>query len=456
MADSDELSTYFSEHRERVFKEFRTWLAHRSISTDAQHEQDCRACAEWTKGLLSRIGLQAKLLETGRKPVVYGTLKGPPGAPHILYYGHYDVQPVDPEGDWETPPFAPNERDGRIYARGASDNKGQTMYFLMALERLISLGQLRAGVTVILEGEEECGSEGLSAKLTEWSDLLKADVLMVCDTGALAPGVPFITMGLRGLVSMEFTLGGIHHDLHSGALGGVVRNPATEMARLIASFHNPDGSIAVKGYYDQVRTFSAEDRALANAPWPPAEVFRGMVGVDALGGESGFPPAERRGMRPTIEVNGLYSGYQGPGEKTIIPSIATCKITSRLVSDQDPERCLGLLEAHVKEHAPQGLELSIVSRHVGGRAVALSSNNRLIARARRVLDSLGPTPTQFTWEGGSIPVVERLSEVSGATPLLVGFALESDRAHAPNESFAIGQFELGFRYASLMLEELGR
>jgi acetylornithine deacetylase/succinyl-diaminopimelate desuccinylase-like protein len=365
------------------------------------------------------------------------------------------VQPVDPVEAWETPPFEPDEREGRIFARGASDNKGQTMYFLMAVERLISLGKLRAGMTVILEGEEECGSEGLSSKLMEWKELLKADVLMVCDTGALTPGVPFITMGLRGLVSMEITLGGIHHDLHSGALGGVVKNPATEMARLITSFHNPDGSIAVKGYYDQVQAFSPEDRVLVNASWPPAEVFRSMVGVEALGGELRFPPAERRGMRPTIEVNGLYSGYQGPGEKTIIPALATCKITSRLVSDQDPERCLNLLEAHVREYAPKGLELTVVSRHVGGRAIALSSDNPLIARARRVLDALSSAPTQFTWEGGSIPVVERLCEVSGATPLLVGFALESDRAHAPNESFAISQFELGFRYASRMLEDLG-
>ncbi len=454
MATVEELRGYFESKTEEILADWKAWLGFSSISTDPAYAKDCEHCAQWTVEYLTKIGLKAQLLETPGKPVVFGNIPAPKGKPQVLYYGHYDVQPVDPLEDWISAPFTPELREGRLYARGSSDNKGQTMYFLKALERLIKLGELGCGVTVVLEGEEECGSEGISEKLVEWAPKLKSDVLMVCDTGALMPGVPFITMGLRGLVSIEVKLGGLHHDLHSGALGGVVRNPATEMARLIAALHGPDGRILVPGYYDEVKEFSSDDRALANAPWPPAEVFKAMVGVEAKGGEVNLPPAERRGMRPTIEVNGLYSGYQGPGGKTIIPSTATCKITSRLVSDQNAERCLTLLEDFLRSKAPDGLEFSVISKHVGGRAVALSSTDPLISRARKVLDQLSSAKTQFTWEGGSIPVVERLADVAGATPLLVGFALESDKAHAPNESFALSQFELGFLYASKMLEEL--
>jgi acetylornithine deacetylase/succinyl-diaminopimelate desuccinylase-like protein len=279
---------------------------------------------------------------------------------------------------------------------------------------------------------------------------------MVCDTGALVPGVPFVTMGLRGLVSLEVTLGGIHHDLHSGALGGVVKNPATELARLIASLHKADGSIAVERYYDEVTEFSAEDRTLANRSWPAEEIITKMLGVPPVGGEATYSAPERRGFRPTIEVNGMYSGYQGPGGKTIIPSVATAKLTSRLVSRQNPERCLQLILDHLKKHAPKGLEFKVVASHVGGPALALSSADPLVQRARTVLDTLSPVPAQFTWEGGSIPIVAELAKLSGARPLLVGFGLEEDKIHAPNESFAISQFRLGFLYACSMLTEFSK
>ena len=454
MGDLLGLKGYYGAEKTRFLAEWSEWLRFKSISTDPAFDDDCRRCAEWTKGHLQGIGLDARLLDTPSKPVVYGHFKGPAAGPHILYYGHYDVQPVDPLELWTSGPFEPELRDGRLYARGAADNKGQSFYFLKALERAIKVGEMKASVTVLLEGEEESGSEGISSQLPKWRDLIKADVLMVCDTGGLAPRVPFITMGLRGLVGLEFTLGGLHNDLHSGALGGVVRNPATELARMIASLHDAQGRIAIPGYYDEVVEFSAEDRALANAPWPPSEVFKRMVGVEACGGEQGIAPAERRGMRPTIEVNGMYSGYQGAGGKTIIPAVATCKLTSRLVATQNPARCLELLVAFLRSKAPAGLEFEIKSQQVGGGAIALSSKEPIIARARKVLDEVAGMPTQFTWEGGSIPVVEKLVEYSGAKPLLVGFALEEDKAHAPNESFALEQFELGFLYAARMLQEL--
>jgi len=446
----------YEQEESRFIREWSELLSFKSISTDPAFDGECRRTAEWLVGHLTKIGFSARLLETSSKPTVFAEFKGKVGAKRVLFYGHYDVQPVDPLEDWTSEPFSPELREGRLYARGAQDNKGQTFYFLKALETLIARSELATSVTLLLEGEEECGSDGFAQALPGWKDLVQADVLMVCDTGALAAGVPFVTMGLRGLVSLEITLGGIHHDLHSGALGGVVRNPATELARLIASLHRPDGSIAVSGYYDEVTEFSAEDRALANRSWPSDDKITALLGVPPVGGERFYSPPERRGFRPTIEVNGMYSGYQGPGGKTIIPSVATAKLTSRLVARQNPERCLKLLIDHLKAHAPEGLEFKIVASRVGGPALALSSADELIQRARRVLDTLGPVPAQFTWEGGSIPIVAELVKVSGARPLLVGFGLEEDRIHAPNESFALSQFRLGFLYACAMLSELSR
>jgi acetylornithine deacetylase/succinyl-diaminopimelate desuccinylase-like protein len=446
-------SEIFESEQARFIGEWSEYLRFKSISTDPAFNVDCRKTAEWLVGHLTKIGFSARLLETPSKPTVFAEFKGKPNATRVLYYGHYDVQPVDPLSDWVSEPFTPQVRDGRLYARGAQDNKGQTFYVLKALETLIARGELNSSVTLLLEGEEECGSEGFGHALSGWKDLVQADVLMVCDTGALVPGVPFVTMGLRGLVSLEISLGGIHHDLHSGALGGVVKNPATELARLITTLHKPDGSIAVPGYYDEVEEFSAEDKTLANRSWPPEEVITTMLGVPPLGGEVAYSAPERRGFRPTIEVNGMYSGYQGPGGKTIIPATATAKLTSRLVARQNPERCLQLILDHLKKHAPKGLEFKVVASHVGGPALALSSSDPLVQRARAILDTLSPAPTQFTWEGGSIPIVAELAKVSGAKPLLVGFGLEEDKIHAPNESFAISQFKLGFLYACLMLRD---
>ncbi len=443
----------YEENRERFFNDWKEFLQFPSISADPAYDKDCQDCASWLANHLDGIGMTAELLSTTGKPLVYAEYKGKPDHPTVLYYGHYDVQPVDPLELWDSKPFEPEVRGERLYARGAQDNKGQTMYVIKALETLIQHDALNCTVRLFLEGEEETGSYGITAAIDELyqSGKLVGDVLMVCDTGAVAAGVSTITMGLRGIVYLQATLDGISHDLHSGSHGGMVKNPATELARLVATLHDENGKIAVKDFYEGVGEIAEADRKLANAAPFHNDEYTSQIGVAPVGGESDFTPVERKGFRPTIEVNGFHSGYGGPGSKTIIPDSAFVKISSRLVGQQDPQKSLDRIEAHLKAHAPEGLNLTISGKGVGGPALMLSSESELIQKADDVLQKLSDQPTVFSWEGGSIPVVSSLARVSGAEPLLVGFGLDEDRIHAPNESFSLNQFELGFLYATMML-----
>jgi acetylornithine deacetylase/succinyl-diaminopimelate desuccinylase-like protein len=449
-----QLSTTFAQHESRFIAEWGELLAFQSVSTDPTYDGDCVRCAEWLVRHLTAIGLRSRLLSTSSKPVVFAEHIGRPGAPTVLFYGHYDVQPVDPVELWTSPPFQATLRNGRLYARGAEDNKGQLFYVIKAIESLIAAQSLDCTVRIFLEGEEESGSDGIAGAMRSWPEL-KGDVLMVCDTGTPKPGTVAITMGLRGIVKLTARLTGPTKDLHSGVHGGIAPNPATQMARLVASLHDERGRIAVAGYYDGVAPIAPEDKELANIElFTPAQ-YVGMVGVPPVGGETDYTLAERRGFRPTIEINGIHSGYDGPGSKTIIPSSAMVKITSRIVGGQEPERCLGLLVDHLKRHTPAGLTLEISEEGVGGPALLLSSRSPLIQKAREVIASITDQPVVCIWEGASIPIVAELAAVSGAEPLLVGFATEEDNIHAPNESFSIAQFRDGYLYAAAMLQALG-
>jgi acetylornithine deacetylase/succinyl-diaminopimelate desuccinylase-like protein len=453
MKKSD-LEQQFEAHRERYVEEWKALLRFASISADPVHHEDCLECAQWLSAHLEQMGLDSTLIETGGKPVVYAEHKGRPEKPTVLFYGHYDVQPVDPVEDWQTQPFNPTERNGRVYARGAEDNKGQLFYVLKAVETLVQDASLDANLKILLEGEEESGSQGISGRVGSWREMLQADILMVCDTGMVRTGAPTIIMGLRGIVFIEAQLTGPNSDLHSGVHGGAAPNVAVEMARLVASLHGPDGAIAVEGYYDGVTPPSDRERTLANAvPWDDA-LYRQQTGVSAVAGEAGLSPQERVGFRPTIDVNGIHSGYGGTGGKTIIPARAAAKLSSRLVAGQDPVRCLGLLTEHLRERAPEGLELTFPEQNIGGRGFRLDPGSALAARAKGVLDQLTDKETVFLWEGASIPIVAELAEVSGGEPLLVGFGLEEDRIHAVDESFSIEQFRLGYLYAGLFLAGL--
>lgn len=446
--------SYCAQHRERFLKEWQEFLRFPSISTDPAYAKDCDRCAEWLMRHLRSLGFDAQLISTPRKPLVYATKRFSDSGPRIAFYGHYDVQPVDPLELWTTPPFEPTWRDGRLYARGAQDNKGQLFYFIKGLEALAAVGALRGTMSLFIEGEEECGSEGITAIMPQLQERLASDVLLVCDTGCESLDRPAVTLGLRGIVGLTVTLSGLERDLHSGSHGGLVRNPATELARLIATLHNADGSIAVAGFYEGAEHLNRNDIRIAESQKFDIEEYKTLVGVEPLGGEAvQFSPVVRRGFRPTVEVNGIHSGYGGPGRKTIIPASAMAKITARLVADQDPDRCLDALVAHLTSHAPTGLTIGISERGVGGPPVLVSTDNQYVKKAAAVLTELKGR-CEFLWEGGSIPVVAGMARLSKATPLLVGFGLEADAVHAPNESFGLAQFELGLQYVTRLLPRL--
>ncbi len=447
-----EFSAIFEQKKQDFIEGWKAFLRFASVSTDPANEKDCRDCADWLTRQFSEMGFKASLLETDSKPVVYAERQGATGAPTVLFYGHYDVQPVDPLEGWDTQPFEPTLKGDRLFARGAQDNKGQVWYVLSALRTLIAAHKLQATVKVVIEGEEECGSEGINGRLESWKDKLKADVLLVCDTGSPVPSVAAITAGLRGVISAEFKLKAAAYDLHSGVHGGVAPNPALEMARIVAALHAADGSIAIPGYYESVAKVSEEDLELARAYPLPWEHYKKLTGVAPEGGEKNIEPLVRRSFRPTIEVNGLHSGYGGPGGKTIIPSEASVKISARIVNGQNPKRCLELLIDHFTKHTPEYLTLEVVYSKGEGPALFLSSKSAWIQKAKAALESF--TECGFVWEGASVPVVSRLAQVAQADPVLVGFGLEEDRIHAPNESFSIEQFRKGFLFATAFLSSL--
>ena len=448
------LDEAFHENEKRFIEEWKHLLTFPSIGTDPEREADCRVCAEWLREHLDGIGLESQLLETPTQPVVFARHEGAPDSPTVLLYGHYDVQPVDPIEAWESPPFEPVLKDGRMYARGAQDNKGQFLYALKAVEIMRAAKALNPTVKIILEGEEESGSGGLSASLAAWREKLKADILMVHDTGGTRSGAPAITMGLRGLLHLSVVIDGPTTDLHSGSHGGCAPNPAAAMARLLAGLHREDGGIAVEGYYDGVQELSAREAELVNAISFDAAEYERTVGVPPLGGEHSLSPQKRTGFRPTIEINGVHSGYGGAGMKTIIPARAEAKITSRLVAGQDPARCLEAIVRHIEMHAPRGLRLEIKDPGIGGPGFRLNPDSEIVNKAGKVIERLTGHNPDFRWEGASIPVVCHLAETSGAEPLMVGFGSDEDHVHAPNESFSIEQFRSGFLYVAAMLSSL--
>jgi acetylornithine deacetylase/succinyl-diaminopimelate desuccinylase-like protein len=449
-----DLGKTFERNLDRYVEEWKRLLSFPSVSTDPAHDADCSACAEWLARHLSGIGFAARLLPTRSKPCVYAQRPGAAGLPTVLFYGHYDVQPADPVGDWVSPPFEPAMRDGRLYARGASDNKGQHFCVLKALEALVREDALRVPVRILLEGEEESGSAGATAALEEWKDLLRADVLMVTDVHMSPSGAPAITMGLRGVFHMTVVVEGAPNDLHSGEHGGVAPNPAAELARLVASLRAPDGGIAVPGFCDGMLPATETERALAAAGAITPEAYRELTGVPPTGGETAYPPAERAGFRPSIDVNGLLSGYTGAGMKTIIPASAMAKLTGRVTAGQDPAACLEALRRHLERSVGPGLRLSIPQKGVSGSGFRLPVESPLVKTAMAVLARVAGAPPVLQWGGASIPIVSALARVSGARPLLAGFGAEEDRIHAPNESFSLRQFRLGFLYAAELLGEL--
>jgi acetylornithine deacetylase/succinyl-diaminopimelate desuccinylase-like protein len=451
----DNFSEYFAENRARFYQELTEFLSFKSISADANYHKDCLNCANWLENHFKLLGASdSKIIDTSGLPIVsanFNASSNSQNAKTLLFYGHYDVQPVDPLDLWSTEPFLPKIKDNKILARGAQDNKGQLFYFVKALESAIKLGILNFNVKVLIEGEEECGSGGLTKKIPEIAELIKSDLLLVCDTGTLDKNLGAITMGLRGIGHLEFKLTGPNKDLHSGVHGGLVQNPATEISRLISKLHDDSGKIAIDGFYNGIEELSKSDfEAAKNFPISD-EIYRGMVGVLPLGGEIGFPPAVRRGLRPTVEINGLTSGYQGEGSKTIIPSFASAKVSCRFVKGQDPEKCMKLLEEFLIKNTPSGLNLEILYNEASGEGFSVSVDSAPVKLAASILKDITGTNPLYIWEGASIPIIPSLINYSGAIPLLVGFGLEEDNIHAPNESFSLDQWEKGYSFCIKLL-----
>ncbi len=448
------LESHFADNQSRILNEWKTFLKFPSISADPLYNGNCRDCAEWLVEHLQKIGFTAQLLETSTKPAVYAERPGQTDKPTVLFYGHYDVQPIDPENAWETPPFAPTLRNGRLYARGAQDNKGQVFYTLKALETLIQHNALDSTVKIIIEGEEEYGSAGMHECMTSWKERLQADILMVHDTGTVRAGNPTIVMGLRGIDHLTVELEGPDHDLHSGLHGGIAPNPAQGISELLNSLFHADGRVAVKGFHDGVVAPTTDELERAAATPFDADEYKQLVGTTPEGGQDGVSPTERVGFLPSLDINGVHSGYGGAGMKTVIPSRAIAKLSARLVPNQNPEAILEAITTHLYRHTPKGMRLTISDQGIGGPGFRLAPDSPLVQKAQAALETLDSGPIAFLWEGASIPIVTGLSQVSGAEPLLVGFGHEEDHIHAPNESFSIDQFKSGYLYAALMLQSL--
>jgi len=427
-----------------------------SVSTQSNHASDLVACANWLRTKFVKIGLEASVLETGGHPAVLARTPHDPSKRTVLIYGHYDVQPPEPLDEWKSPPFEPEIRDGRIFARGSTDNKGQILAHILGLGEILARGEIPpVNVTFLVEGEEETGSANLEAFLESHREELACDVIVISDTGMAAHGFPTLTYALRGIAALEFKLTGPSQDLHSGVFGGAITNPATALARLIATLHDADGRVAVPGFYDLVQPLFDWEREAAAALPVTEEQLRQLTGVRALAGEPGYSAVERLGARPTVEVNGLGGGYQGEGTKTVLPREAFAKLTMRLVPDQDPATVLQQVSDHLRDHCPDTVELHLTAGHCG-EAYFMDPNQPDGLAARRALEKVFGRSPALMREGGSIPIVTTFKKVLGADSLLLALASPDCCAHSPNENFPIENFHAGIRLHQAVLEELGR
>ena len=429
---------------ERLF----AWLRIPSISTDPAYRHGCREAADWLKRDLASLGFDAALRETPGHPVVLAK-KAKPGAAHVLFYGHYDVQPVDPLDKWETPPFEPRiaEVGGRkaILARGASDDKGQVMTFVEACRAWkAETGELPVGVTLMIEGEEECGSTNLPGFLEEARDELAADAALVCDTTMWGRGKPAVTSSLRGLVYEEITVRAANRDLHSGMYGGAARNPLHVLSRIVAALHDETGRVALPGFYDGVSETPEEVREQWKGLGLDAKAFLGPIGLSVPAGEADRMIVEQVQSRPTCDVNGLWGGYVGAGAKTVIPAEAHAKISFRLVGDQNPAAIRQAFRAFVRAGLPADCTVEF-SGHKGSRAIQVPFDSPALTKTRAALEAEWGVAPVTIGSGGSIPVVGDFKRTLGLDTLLVGFALDDDRIHSPNEKYDLESFRKGTR-----------
>ncbi len=448
---------FIHSNRDRYVNELKQYLAIPSVSALPQHAADTKRCAEWTADEMKRVGLEnVRLVETPGNPVVYGDWLHAPGAPTILFYGHYDVQPVDPVELWESPPFEATVRDGEIYARGAADDKGQVFMHFKAIEaHLKNGGKLPVNMKLVIEGEEEVGSVNLDNFIKANKSLLSADVVVISDSAMFDRGVPSICYSLRGLVYFQIDLRGTKSDLHSGVFGGAVANPAMVLAQILAQMKDRGGRIKIPGFYDKVRPLSdAERDAWKTLPFSEKK-YKKELGAPKLAGESGFSVLERVWARPTFEVNGLLAGFTGEGAKTVIPAVSMAKVSMRLVPDQHPDDIARLFEDYVQKVAPKTVELKVTRMHGGKQWITEYDNTFVQAAGRAIEQGFGRAPV-FCREGGSIPVVSTFQEELSVPAVLFGVGLPDENAHAPNERLDLGNFHNGVLASAILYDEIAK
>ncbi len=455
-AGSSDLNNYLEKNDARIQEELFEFLRIPSVSARSEHNADVARAATWLKGSMEKAGMTARIYPTAGHPIVVGEWRNAPGAPTALVYGHYDVQPAEPLDLWTSPPFEPEVRDGKFYARGSVDDKGQLFLHVKAIEaHLATRSKLPLNIILIAEGEEEVGSANLEKFISENQDLLKSDVAVISDSAMFAPGQPSILSSLRGLAYFQIDVQGPLCDLHSGSYGGAVVNPAMAMARILATLHDENGHITIEGFYDDVRDW--EPRILNQMKKLPfdEQEFRREVGAPDLGGEKGYTILEQLWARPTCEVNGIISGYTGEGAKTVLPAKAMAKVSCRLVPDQDPAKIEKLMDAHIKRVAPKGVDVTVKHLH-GGRPWRAELDGPIFDAARRALKSAFEKDPVIVGEGGSIPVVGDFERILGTPVLLVGFGLPGENAHAPDEWMSVDNFRKGMSAMAVLWDEYGR
>lgn len=434
---------YIEKNKETYLAELFELLRIPSVSADSKHKADVRNAADYVVKKLRDAGADhVELMETPGHPIVFGEKIVDPSRPTVLVYGHYDVQPPDPLALWNSPPFEPTVRDGKIYARGACDDKGQFYMHIKALEIMIHQKHVPCNIKFMIEGEEEVGSANLGNFVKANKARLKADVILISDTSLISLDQPSITTGLRGLSYMEVQVTGPNRDLHSGVYGGAVANPANVLCQLIASLHDEEGRVTIPGFYDNVVDLTpAEREALNRAPFVLND-YKKELGIAEIKGEKGYTTLERTGIRPTLDVNGIWGGYTGEGAKTVLPSTASAKISMRLVPNQQPDQITELFTRHFTSIAPKTVSVKVTAHHGGEAAVTPTDSKAFKAAARAFEEVWGKTPIP-TRDGGSIPIVALFKKELGLSTVLMGFGLDSDALHSPNEHYGIKNFLIG-------------
>src|SRR5438552_11438626 len=443
--------------RENYLEDYFSFLRFPSVSTDNQFASNVRECANWLVNKLNKIGLQTQLVPTTRHPIVWARNEHRLGRRTVLIYGHYDVQPADPFELWDSPPFEPVLKNGYVFARGATDNKGQILSHILGIQETIEEHrELAVNLHLVIEGEEEIGSGNLGPFLNENREALKSDVGVVSDTGMIEKGVPTLSYGLRGVTALEIKVTGPKMDLHSGIFGGAVQNPITALAQLLATLHDREGRVAIAGFYDRVKSLEKWEReAWRKLPVDGDKLILKETGVPELFGEAGYNSLERICARPTDEINGIGGGYQGQGTKTVIASHAMAKLTFRLVPDQEGDEILKLARVHLQKNLPKGVTMEIADGHSGPWYLT-DPHSAIGEAAQRALREAFNRDAALIREGGSIPIVSQFRSILGVETLLMGLALPDCRAHSPNENFPLENLEGGIRLNKAILQELAR